>query len=181
MTGPMVWCSCRGLHTLSLIVLYLTAIVAANQIVAAYGPSASLYVAAGLIAFNLVARDRLHDLFAGRRLVKMGALIATGALLSYLLNADAARIALASGVAFAASEAVDATTYHVLRWRPWLERCNASNTLSATVDTLVFLQLAFGMLPVALVFAQVCAKVAGGVVYSLLMEQRHADVLPRVA
>jgi len=160
-----------------LIGTYLAAIIVANQIVAAYGPQASLYVAVGLIAFVLVARDALHDMFAQHRLLKMGALIGTGAILSYVLNADAAQIALASGVAFAASEAVDALTYHAMRGRQWLERCNASNVLSASVDTVVFLQLAFGFLPVALVVGQICAKVAGGVIYSLLMERRRAVLL----
>lgn len=158
--------------TWGLIALYLAAIVAANQIITAYGPSAVLYVGAGLIAFNLVARDALHDAFEDHRLLKMAALIGTGAVLSYVLNADAATIALASAAAFTASEVVDAVSYHLMRWRPWLERCNTSNVLSATVDTIVFFQLAFGGVPVALAFAQVCAKVAGGVVYSLLMERR---------
>jgi uncharacterized PurR-regulated membrane protein YhhQ (DUF165 family) len=156
-----------------LIVLYLAAIVAANQTIAAYGPSAVLYVGAGLIAFNLVARDILHDAFHEHRLAKMALLIATGAALSYTLNADAAKVALASAAAFAASEAVDAITYQAMRRRPWLARCNASNVLSAAVDTLVFFSLAFGGVPVALAFAQVCAKVAGGVVYSLLVEHRE--------
>lgn len=169
------------LRTWGLIALYLAAIVAANQIITAYGPEAVLYVGAGLIAFNLVARDALHDAFAEHRLAKMAALILTGAVLSYVLNADAAKIAVASAAAFTASEAVDAISYHLMRWRPWLERCNTSNVLSATVDTIVFFQLAFGGVPVALAFAQVCAKVAGGVVYSLLMERRHSALLPRHA
>ncbi len=169
------------IKTWGLIALYLAAIVAANQIITVHGPAAVLYVGAGLIAFNLVARDALHDAFDDHRLLKMAALIATGAILSYILNADAARIALASGAAFAASEAVDALAYHAMRWRPWMERCNTSNVLSATVDTLVFFQLAFGSVPIGLAFAQVCAKVAGGVVYSLAMERRHGAVLARHA
>ncbi len=170
-----------SIRTWGLIALYLAAIVAANQIITEHGPSAVLYVGAGLIAFNLVARDALHDAFEAHRFVKMAALIITGAILSYVLNADAAKIALASGAAFAASEAVDALTYHAMRWRPWLERCNSSNVLSATVDTLVFFQLAFDAVPIALAFAQVCAKVAGGVVYSLAMERRRGAVLARHA
>lgn len=167
-----------SLRTAGLVALYLVAIVAANQIITAYGPAAVLYVGAGLIAFNLVARDALHDAFEDHRLLKMAALIGTGAALSYILNADAAKIAVASAAAFTASEAVDAITYHMMRWRPWLERCNTSNVLSATVDTIVFFQLAFTAVPIALAFGQVCAKVAGGVVYSLLMERReHRDAL----
>jgi uncharacterized PurR-regulated membrane protein YhhQ (DUF165 family) len=169
-----------GLLTAALVALYLAAIVAANQIIAAHGPSAVLYVGAAFIAFNLVARDRLHDLFGEHRLPKMAALILTGAALSYVLNADAAKVAVASAVAFGASEAVDAVSYHALRWRPWLERSNTSNLLSATVDTIVFFQLAFGAVPIELAFAQVCAKLAGGLVYTLILNRRRA-LLPRHA
>lgn len=160
--------------------LYLSALVAANEIIAAHGEAAVLYVGAGLIGFIIVARDFLHDLFEDHRLPKMAALIATGALLSYLLNADAAKIAVASAAAFAASEAVDAVTYHAMRRLPWLERSNSSNVLSATVDTVVFLELAFGAVPAQLAVAQIACKVAGGLVYTLLLERRRA-VLPRHA
>lgn len=170
------------MKTTALILTYLAAIIAANQIITEYGPSAVLYVGAGLIAFNLVARDALHDIFQHQRFAKMALLIGTGAMLSYALNADAAQIATASAIAFGASEAIDALSYHAMRWRPWLERCNTSNVLSATVDTIIFFQLAFGGVPVALAFAQVCAKVAGGVIYSLLMQRRRQSaLLPRHA
>lgn len=172
----------RAAVTWGLVALYLGVIVAANQIIAANGKTVVLYVGAGLVAFNLVSRDRLHDLFADHRVLKMGALILAGSAVSYIVNGNAAtaRIAEASAVAFLGSESLDAVTYGLLHKRPWLERSNTSNVLSATADTLIFFQLAFGSVPFELAFAQIACKVAGGYVYSVLL-QRRRDRIAEVA
>jgi hypothetical protein len=151
-----------------IIVLYLAAIVAANLLAAECGPSVTPYTAFALIGFDLVARDRLHDEWRGNPL-RLGALIAAGSLLSYLINADAGRIALASCVAFAAAALVDWVVY---RWRqrsPWMERSNASNLASAAVDSVVFPTHAFGVWLWPVIAAQFFAKAAGGVLWSLVL------------
>jgi len=104
------------------IVLYLVAIVAANLLVAWLGPWVSPYTAGLLIGLDLTAKDRLQDKWLHRGLVwKMGTLIATGSILSWLINRNAGRIALASFVAFAVSSTIDAIVYHLHRdkaqWR----------------------------------------------------------------
>jgi len=157
------------------IAAYLAAIVAANLIVTAFGPSISVVTAFVFIGLNLTARDRLHDRWSGTDLRwKMGALIASGGLLSWLLNADAASIALASSLAFAVSESVDAFAYHVLRDRPWYQRVNASNTLSAGVDSVLFPLIAFGGFLPLITLGQFVAKVFGGSIWSWLLRPRTA-------
>jgi hypothetical protein len=52
--------------------LYLAAFAAATLIIKAEGKAAVLYVGAALIGFNLVARDRLHDLFGASRAAARG-------------------------------------------------------------------------------------------------------------
>jgi queuosine precursor transporter len=160
-----------------LVTVYLGAIVAANLSVEHFGPEASVVNAFLFIGLDLSCRDALHELWAGRVLRNMALLIATGSALSYLLNRDAGRIALASCVAFAAAAATDALLYHVFRDRPWYERVNHSNVGGATVDSLLFLPLAFGTFPWLVMFAQACAKVAGGVVWSLLLFRERPDLL----
>src|SRR5688572_9814446 len=87
----------------------LLAITTANLLTTHYAsighPEASVYTALGLVAFDLVARDRLHDLWGSKRLLYLGLLIAAGSLISYAINRDAATatIAVASGVALAAA------------------------------------------------------------------------------
>lgn len=152
------------------VTLYLAAIVLANLTVAALGPSMTIVNAFLFIGLDLTARDRLHDAWHGRGLLpKMAALIAAGSLLSWLLNRNAGKIALASFVAFAAAATVDALVYHLLGRYPRWMRVNGSNVLSAAVDSLVFPTLAFGAFLWPIVLGQFLAKVLGGFVWSLVL------------
>jgi queuosine precursor transporter len=151
------------------VVLYLVAIVLANLSVAAWGPSVAIVNAFLFIGLDLTARDHLHDAWRGNRLLpKMAGLIATGSILSWLLNRDAGSIALASFVAFAAAATVDTAVYHLLGKYPRWLRINGSNVPSAFVDSLVFPTLAFGAFLWPIVLGQFAAKVLGGFVWSLL-------------
>jgi len=157
--------------------MYLVAIVAANLTVALWGPSVTIINAFLFIGLDLSARDRLHDAWRGNGLVwKMGGLIASGGLLSYLLNHDAGPIAVASTVAFASAATVDAGVYHLLRRRPFLVRANGSNVPGAAVDSLVFPTLAFGGFLPLIVVGQFAAKVAGGFLWSLILNKRRRRV-----
>lgn len=154
----------------TLIGIYLAAIIAANLIITEKGPSWSVYTAFVFIGLDLSCRDRLHDLWRGHLLRNMGLLIIAGSALSYALNRDAGRIALASCLAFAAAASIDGLIYHLRRRAPWMERANDSNVAGAAVDSLVFPIIAFGT-PIlwAIVFGQFCAKVAGGYLWSRLL------------
>lgn len=161
------------------VLMYLAAIVAANLLVARFGPAVTVLNAFLFIGLDLTARDRLHDAWCGRHLwLKMAALIATGAALSYFLNRDAGRIALASLIAFAAAGTVDAVAYHLLRGRPRWQRINGSNVPAALVDSLVFPTVAFGAFLPVIVIGQFAAKVAGGAFWSLVL-LRASIVLPQ--
>lgn len=157
------------------VLLYLAAIVAANLIVTEHGPSVAAYTAFALIGLDLVLRDYLHDLWGGR-IPPILLLIVAGSVISYLLNQDAARVAMASAVAFAAAFTVDWLVYDRLHRRPWLERSNWSNVAGGAVDSIVFLPLAFGGWPWQAMFALFTAKVAGGVIVSLAAQR--AKVVP---
>lgn len=154
---------------LGYVFLYLAAIVVANLTVHWFGPSVTVVNAFVFIGFNLVARDRLHDMWGGEGLWwKMGLLILVGGVLSAL--GGAGRIAMASALAFAASEVTDAVTYHLLRGRMKLVQVNGSNVPSALVDSVVFPSLAFGFpFLVWVMFGQFAAKVLGGFVWSLVL------------
>lgn len=160
-----------------LVVAYLAAIVLANLSVAHWGPSAAIYNAFIFIGLDLTTRDRLHDLWHGRLLRNMAALIAAGSLLSYLAGLwlgtgpFVGRIALASCIAFAAAATADGLAYHALRHRTWYERVNQSNLAGAATDSLVFVALwPFGF-NFTLAFTLFAAKVAGGVIWSFLLHE----------
>jgi len=159
-----------SMKSATLVAAYLAAIVAANLIITEKGPSWSVYTAFAAIGLDLTCRDRLHDLWRGHILRNMAILIASGSAISYLLNRDSGRIALASCLAFGAAATVDGITYHLRRRAPWMERANDSNVAGAAVDSLVFPIVAFGT-PIlwAIVFGQFCAKVAGGYLWSRVL------------
>jgi hypothetical protein len=153
-----------------LVGLYLAAIVAANLLVARYGPEITPITAFLFIGLDITARDRLHESWRGRALwPRMAALIASGSALSWLLNKDAGQVALASFVAFAASSTADAIAYHLLRDRAWFVKVNASNVVSATLDSIVFPWLAFRMFLPVVMLVQFATKVAGGALWSAVL------------
>jgi hypothetical protein len=166
----------EAVNSIGLIGLYLAAIVAANLIITRFGPSATIVTAFLFIGLDITVRDRLHESWRGGSLwPRMAALIASGSLLSWLVNRNAGPIALASFVAFAASGIADTLVYHALRRRAWIVKVNGSNVVSAAVDSLIFPTLAFGMLLPWVVLGQFIAKVAGGAVWAALPSFRRGD------
>lgn len=162
---------------MKLVVLYLVAIVAANLFVAWLGPWVTPLTGFVFIGLDITARDGLHDQWNRRGLWwKMGVLIGSGSLLSWLINRGAGRIALASFVAFAVSGGIDAVVYHILRRSPRWKRVNWSNLASASSDSVLFPALAFGWPPsMEIVYGQATAKVAGGLFWSLIMNRASAN------
>jgi hypothetical protein len=168
----------EAIVTAFLVLAYLAAIIVANLTTSHFGPEASIYCAFAFIGLNLTTRDKLHDLWGANRFRNMALLIVAGSAISYVAAKTigagppdiVARIALASCVAFAVAESCDAILYQAIHRRPWLERSNTSNLLGATLDSAVFVSIAFGW-SWEIIFAQVCAKVAGGFVWSLLIQR----------
>lgn len=160
-----------------LILVYLTAIVAANLLVTAFGPSISILNAFLFIGLDLTTRDALHERWQNRHLLpKMAALVITGSLLSWLLNRDAARIALASAVAFGAAAVADTLVYHLARRSSRLTRMNASNSVSAAVDSILFPTIAFGGFLPWVTLGQYVAKVGGGAIWAWILNRRSQTV-----
>lgn len=163
------------MKTLSLIGMYLAAIVAANLTVATLGPAVAIVNAFVFIALDLTSRDRLHETWHSRGLVwKMALLIAGGSLLSWLLDGAAGPIALASLVAFGVSATLDTVLYQLLGRRSYLVKVNGSNVVSAAADSLIFPTLAFGTLLPWVVLGQFVAKVAGGAIWAYVLRPRRA-------
>jgi queuosine precursor transporter len=124
------------------LVAYIATIVVANWMTATYGLvpiGFGLMVTAGTFAagFALVARDWVQ--LTNRRWVVPVAIVA-GALISAATSTPA--IAVASGVAFLVSEAVDWGVFSPLRDRTLAGAVLLSSVVSAPVDTVLFLWLA---------------------------------------
>lgn len=126
--------------------LFVLTVIAANWAVDRYGvvpvgfgyyAPAAVYVVG--LAFTL--RDIVHRTI-GKHAVALA--IFAGAALSWLVSP---RLAVASAVAFLASELADLVTYELAGGaRNWLRAIAASNVVGLVVDSLVFLTIAFGSL-----------------------------------
>lgn len=160
----------------ALVVVYLGAITAANLLVTEYGPAVSIYTALGLVALDLTLRDLLHDRTSGaRRWSVMALLVLGGSAISYALNREAGPIALASAAAFGAAMTVDAVVYQAARRMAWIERSSLSNVAGAIIDSAVFVSLAFPVFLWDVAVGQATAKVAGGLVFALLLTRLRRD------
>ncbi|NIO07672.1 MAG: VUT family protein [Deltaproteobacteria bacterium] len=130
------------------------------------------FIAFLLIGLDLSSRDYLHEAWDGNYLVwKMLALIGCGSVLTYIVNQEAERIALASFLAFASAGASDAVIYAILKGRVRLLKVNGSNLVSALVDSIVFPAVAFGLFSAPVIAAQYAAKVGGGFFWSMILER----------
>lgn len=150
------------------IAAYAAAMILANLTVAAFGPWVSPINAFFLIGLDLALRDWLH---VRLKVWQMGSLIAFTGALTFILNPAAGQIAVASAAAFTAAALVDWGTFARLRGS-WMFRANGSNVAGAAVDSIVFPTLAFGVLMPHIVALQFLAKVAGGAVWSWILNRR---------
>ena len=154
------------------VVVYITALVAANLLVAWLGPWFSLINAFVLIGLDLSLRDKLHDLWDGENLpMKMGGLIATASIVSYAINPATGMIAFASLAAFSLSMVADSVAYQYLKGKDWMMRVNGSNMAGALVDSVVFPTIAFGGLMLEIVALQFITKVGGGYIWSRIFKR----------
>jgi uncharacterized PurR-regulated membrane protein YhhQ (DUF165 family) len=150
------------------LIAYAVAMVAANLLVATFGPAISPINAFLLIGLDLTLRDWLH---VRLKTWQMGGLILGTGALTYLLNPAAGMIAVASAVSFLVAALVDWAIF-VKTTGSWIKRANVSNTAGAAADSLLFPTIAFGALMPEIVALQFVAKVSGGAVWSYVLEKK---------
>ena len=154
------------------LISYAVAMIAANLLVATFGPSVTAINAFLLIGLDLTLRDWLHFRL---KTWQMGGLIIGTGLITYGLNPASGMIAVASAVSFLAASIVDWAIF-VKTTGSWIKRANFSNTGGAAVDSLLFPTIAFGALMPEIVALQFVAKVSGGAVWSYVLEKKLKNV-----
>ncbi len=145
--------------------IYAAAMTLANLSIAYFGPASIPFNAFVLIGLDLTLRDWLQVKLKPWQLL---VLIAASGLITYGLNADAGKFAVASAAAFTLAAMADWVVFVRLPG-PWLARSNGSNMAGALVDSIVFPLVAFGGLDPKIVATMFAAKVAGGFVWSALL------------
>ena len=152
--------------------VYLTAIVAANLSVLFFGKWITPLNAFLFIGLDLTLRDTLHESWTeGRLILKMGVLILAGSILSFIINHEAGRIAIASCVAFGGAALIDAIVFHSFRHKKFFEKSNYSNLAGASVDSILFPSIAFGMFLPWIILVQFVAKSFGGLVWIIILRR----------
>lgn len=158
------------------ILIYLIAIVLANLSVFYFGKWMTIVNAFLFIGLNITTRDKLHEDWKDDRLVlKMGLLIIAGSLISYLLNRDTARIAIASFISFVITGIVDTVVYQLAIKKRRFVKINLSNLFSSLADSIAFPTIAFGVFMPVIILGQFLAKVFGGFVWSLFLTKESED------
>ena len=156
-----------------IVLAYLVAIVLANLSVVYFGKWITVFNAFLFIGLTLTTRDSLHEAWKNDKLaLKMGLLILSGSLLSYLLNRDSARIAIASFVAFVLTGLVDTLVYQLAINKKRIVKINLSNVFSAGVDSVAFPTIAFGEFLPLIIAGQFIAKTVGGFLWSIILTRR---------
>ena len=149
------------------LITYAVAMVAANLLVATFGPSISPINSFLLIGLDLTLRDWLH---VRLKTWQMGCLIVGTGLITYFLNPASEMIAIASATSFLVAALVDWAIF-VKTTGSWIKRANISNTAGAAVDSLLFPTIAFGVLMPEIVALQFLAKTSGGAAWSYLLQK----------
>jgi uncharacterized PurR-regulated membrane protein YhhQ (DUF165 family) len=165
----------RRIPGLLALIVYILSIPTANWVFQQFGnvpivaglaaPSAAL-----VVGFTFLARDYVHrDLGVS---VVLGA-IALGTALSFFISPS---LALASGAAFLFSELADLFVFQRLRDRGFSRAVTASNVVSAIVDSIIFLWLAFHSLDhlAGLLAAKVAITVVWLAMRELARDERAA-------
>lgn len=152
-------------------IAFLVVVVATNALTASLGVVSWLGIAATagtwLAGFSFVARDAVHDVLGVRWVIGC---IVVGAVVS---AAFSPQMAIASAVAFLASELADFAVYAPLRRRGRIRAALASNAVGSVVDSALFLLIAG--FPLSLVWAQVGIKF--GTTCAFVLIWRLGDVL----
>lgn len=150
------------------VVIYPSAMVAANLSVAAFGSIVIPINSFLLIGMDLTLRDWLQIHISRWSML---ILIGVSGLLSYLLNPASGRIAVASFVAFTVSAIIDCFVFTIAKGS-WLRRVNTSNSAGAITDSLLFPTIAFGTFMPTVVLLQVATKIAGGSFFAWLLNKK---------
>ncbi len=150
--------------------LYLLAIVLANLSVTKFGSTFVVINAFLLIGLDLTSRDKLHEKWHNKNLfLKMSLLIFMGSFLSWIINNDSGRIAIASFLSFAITASIDTVIYQILIKKSKIIKVNGSNIVSAITDSIIFPTIAFGEFIWGVVLGQIIAKFLGGFLWSILL------------
>jgi uncharacterized PurR-regulated membrane protein YhhQ (DUF165 family) len=155
-----------------LVFIYILAIVAANISATLFGPNVTIINSFVFIGLDITCRDFLHEKWNKNRLfLKMLTLIILGGIISFLINFNSLRIALASSLTFVIATSIDFFIYQLLKRKSKSARVNSSNLVSSIVDSIIFPTVAFGSFLPKIIIFQIIAKISGGYLWFKILQK----------
>lgn len=143
--------------------IYLLAFVLSNFIVLWFGATGLIFTALFLIPFDFVMRCLFHETWKGKELIfKLGALVLTASLLTFLINKNTLNIAIASSVGFISAQLFAGVFYQFFINRSYFVKVNGSDAVGILVDSLIFQLIAFSVILPEITVSQFLLKIAGG-------------------
>lgn len=143
--------------------LYLIAFVLSNFIVLWYGSKGLIFTAIFLIPFDFVLRCLFHETWKGKELIlKLGTLVLTASVITFIINKDALNIALASSFGFIFAQIFAGIFYQYFIKSSYLIKVNGSDAIGILVDSLVFQFIAFSVILPEITISQFLLKLTGG-------------------
>lgn len=159
-------------------ILYVLCVILADVLAARWivPIGFGLIVPAGvfMVAPIFTLRDDIHKKYGAKTIL---ILIFVASIISYIIsvlssNQLLGKITIASVVAFLVSEYADTIIFHITRKQMWMQRVIKSNLVSALLDSLIFIWIAFGFV-LPLILGQYIVKMIISVVVGLILRKRN--------
>lgn len=143
--------------------IYLLAFVLSNFIVLYFGSTGLIFTALLLIPFDFVMRCLFHETWNGKELIlKLGSLVITASLITFLINKSALNIALGSSFGFISAQIFAGIFYQFFINKSYFIKVNGSDAIGILVDSLVFQLVAFHTIDLYVSVGQFILKILGG-------------------
>jgi uncharacterized PurR-regulated membrane protein YhhQ (DUF165 family) len=143
--------------------IYLIAFVIANLIVFFFGSTGLIFTALFLIPFDFVMRCLFHETWKGKELIlKLGLIVISASLITFVINKDALNIALGSSIGFILSQIFAGIFYQVFIKKSYFIKVNGSDAVGILIDSIAFQLIAFGIIDYKIMASQFILKRIGG-------------------
>lgn len=146
-----------------LIFLYLFTIVLANLIAYILGQKGLIITAFFLVPFDFIIRSYFHETWKGVKLLKnLISLITLGGLISFIINFNMIKIAVASTAAFIIANIIASFFYQYFIKYKYFIKVNGSDIIAIIVDSFIFQYIAFYNISIFIMSLQILIKMLGG-------------------
>ena len=150
--------------------IYLLAFVLSNFIVLYFGSTGLIFTALLLIPFDFVMRCIFHETWHGKELIiKLGALVLTASIITFLINTNTLNIAIASSFGFVLAQIVSGIFYQFFINKSYFIKVNGSDAVGILIDSLVFQLIAFSIVLPEITISQFILKIIGGLFWYWLI------------